>query len=73
MKSIYWRNYSEYNTWGKRNREWEREKCDMKHKWKEQHISTCITGEKKEWGKPLFTERSNERERNGTSGKILNI
>lgn len=73
--SIHWRNYSEYNTWGKRNREWEREKAFLKHKWKEQHKSTCITEGEKKNGESHCSQKDKEekRERKGTNEKILNI
>lgn len=75
--SIYWRNYSEYNTWGKRNREWEREKGAMKHKMKRTAYIYMHyrRRKKKKNGESHCSQKDKEekRERKGTNLKILNI
>ena len=74
--SIYWRNYSEYNTWGRRNREWEREKGAMKHKMiRTAYIYMHYRRRKKRMGKATVHRKikKKKRERKGTNEKILNI
>lgn len=75
--SIHWRNYSEYNTWGK-SREWEREKVAMKHKMKRTSINlhALQKEKKKKNGESHCSQKDKEekeRERKGTNEKILNI